>query len=356
MDLYADLLPLFVKEFELCEVKEGEIVALVTVPVTRREYVNCSAAAASLLGAVPYELSVPMMRSAVRQEPLLNLTRGNGGSVPALIDPSPLRPSLKAALGEADFIVDLVNETVALIPFREELQAAGKRILTIQEPPELLERMFPTPELKRSVVAMMERFTAADELHMTSPAGSDIRFDISGVKGLGQYGFADVPGKWDHWPSGMLNVWPNDGTAQGTVVLRPGDIVYPFKHFVTGEVAFTVQDGYIRSIDGGLDAKMIRDYMESWNDPEVYATAHASIGMHPKAQTSSLPFYDKAEAVGMDGRSSLGGFLFTTGTNRYVGRMVHTHFDIVMLGCSAYLDGEPVLLDGRVIERAPVAA
>ena len=32
MDLYADLLPLFVKEFELCNVKECEIVALVTVP------------------------------------------------------------------------------------------------------------------------------------------------------------------------------------------------------------------------------------------------------------------------------------------------------------------------------------
>jgi 2,5-dihydroxypyridine 5,6-dioxygenase len=356
MDLYADVLPLFVREFELCNVKEGEIVAVVTVPVTRRQYVECAAAAASLLGAVPYEISVPMLRTAIRQEPLANITRGNGGSVPALIDPSPLRPSLKAALSEADFIVDMVNETVALIPFREELQAAGKRILTVLEPPELLERMFPTQEIKQSVVAMMARFTEADELRMTNPAGSDIRFDISGVKGLGQYGFADVPGKWDHWPSGMLNVWPNDGTASGVVVLTPGDVIYPFKTMVGEEVHFVVEDGYIRSIEGGLDAKQIRDYMESWNDPEVYATAHCSIGMHPKAQWSALPFYDKAEAVGIEGRSSLGGFLFTTGTNRYVGRMVHTHFDIVMLGCSAWLDGEPVLLDGRVIEKAPVAA
>ena len=356
MDLYADLLPLFVREFELCNVKEGEIVAIVTVPVTRRQYAECAAAAAAMLGAVPYEISVPMMRSAIREKPLMNLTRGNGGSVPALIDPSPLRPSLKAALFEADFIVDMVNETIALIPFREELQAAGKRILTIQEPPELLERMFPTIEIKESVVAMMARFTAADQLRMTNPAGSDISFDLTGVKGLGQYGFADVPGKWDHWPSGQLNVWPNDGTANGVVVLQPGDVIYPFKQFVTEEVQFTVADGYITAIEGGLDAKLLRDYMESWNDPEVYATAHCSIGLHPKAQTSSLPFYDKAEAVGMDGRSSLGGFLFTTGTNRHVGRMVHTHFDIVMLGASAWLDGEPVLLDGRVIEKAPVPA
>lgn len=346
----ADLLPLFVREFELCNVQPEEVVAIVSVPETRDEYIECAAAAVAQLGGVPYEISVPMMRSTVRQPPLVNHVRGNGGSVPALVDPSPLRPSLRAALLEADFIVDLVTETVALIPFREELQAAGKRILTIAEPPELLERMFPTQELRTSVRRMMERFTDANELRMTNPAGSDITFDLSGVKGLGQYGFADVPGKWDHWPSGLLNVWPVDKTASGTVVLDEGDIIYPYKEFVREAVRMTVEDGYITEIDGGLEALTLRRYLDSWDDPEVYATAHASIGMHPNGQASSLVFYDKAEAAGLDGRSARGSFLFTTGVNRHVGRMVHTHFDIAMYGCSAFLDGDPVLKDGEVLD------
>ncbi len=350
MNNTVDLLPLFIEEFKLCNVQPGEVVAMISTPSTREQYPNLAAAAARQLGAFPYQITVPDMRGALDLEPLANHVRGNGGSVPALVDPSPLKPSLRAALMEADFIVDLVPETVALIPFREELQGAGKRILTIIEPPELLERMFPNQELKASVKAMMERFTAADELRMTSPLGSDISFDLRGVQGLGQYGFADVPGKWDHWPSGLLNVWPVDKTANGTVVLALGDIIYPFKELVSSPVTFTVVDGFITKIEGGVEAVTLNRYLESWDDPEVYATAHASIGMHPRGQASSVPFYDKAEAAGLDGRSALGSFLFTTGVNRHVDRMVHTHFDIAMFGCSAYLDGEAVLEDGRVIQ------
>ena len=56
------------------------------------------------------------MRGGAGKGSLNNHVRGNGGSVPALVDPSPLRPSLKAALLEADFIVDLIPETVAADP------------------------------------------------------------------------------------------------------------------------------------------------------------------------------------------------------------------------------------------------
>ena len=214
MDKTADLLPLFIKEFELCQVKEGEIVAIIATPESRSEYADCAAAAATCLGAVPFQITVPHMRAAVGAEPLVNHVRGNGGSVPALVDPSPLKPSLRGALLEADFIVDTVPETVALIPFRGELQEAGKRILTIIEPPELLERMFPSQELRTSVKSLQDRVTESNTLHMSNEAGSDITFDISGVKALAQYGFSDVPGKWDHWPSGLVNVWPNDRDCQ----------------------------------------------------------------------------------------------------------------------------------------------
>src|SRR5262249_54366759 len=157
-----------------------------------------------------------------------------------------------------------------------ELQEAGKRILTIIEPPELLERMFPSLELKSSVKSLQARVTEADTLRMTNELGSDITFDITEVTALGQYGFADVAGKWDHWPSGLVNVWPNDGTANGTVVLSPGDIIYPHKDLVMSPVTFVVENGYIKSIEGGMEAVVINRYLESWNDPEVYATAHAS--------------------------------------------------------------------------------
>src|SRR5215217_3186426 len=44
------------------------------------------------------------------------------------------------------------------------------------------------------VKALMERFTDAQALHMSNPAGSDIAFDLRGVNGLGQYGCAAMYG------------------------------------------------------------------------------------------------------------------------------------------------------------------
>src|SRR5262249_27561638 len=84
MDNSVDLLPLFIKEFDLCQVKQGEIVPIIAPPESRSESGAGAAAAAAALGAVPFQILVPHMRTAIGAEPLLNHVRGNGGSVPAL--------------------------------------------------------------------------------------------------------------------------------------------------------------------------------------------------------------------------------------------------------------------------------
>jgi hypothetical protein len=43
MESVADLVPMFQREFELCAVREGELVILLTEPRTRPEYVGASA-------------------------------------------------------------------------------------------------------------------------------------------------------------------------------------------------------------------------------------------------------------------------------------------------------------------------
>jgi len=42
---------------------------------------------------------------------------------------------------------------------------------------------------------------------------------------MSQYGMADAPGRFDHWGVGLLHTFPNEGSAQGTVVISPGDII-----------------------------------------------------------------------------------------------------------------------------------
>jgi 2,5-dihydroxypyridine 5,6-dioxygenase len=54
----AKLNSLFRRQFQLCNVKRGETIAIISDPGTRREYVMAAFAAADDLGADSYELGV----------------------------------------------------------------------------------------------------------------------------------------------------------------------------------------------------------------------------------------------------------------------------------------------------------
>jgi 2,5-dihydroxypyridine 5,6-dioxygenase len=131
-------------------------------------------------------------------------------------------------------------------------------------------------------------------------------------------------------------------------VLAPGDIVFPLKRYVETPVRLTIENGYIIEVAGQTDAELIRGYLDSWKDPEVYACSHIGFGLHPRAQWSALAFYEKDDVLGMDGRSFIGNFLFSTGPNRYVDRHVEAHLDIPMRNCTVRLDDQPFIENGRM--------
>ena len=344
MDPVADLVPMFQREFELCAVHEGELVVLLTEPRTRPEYVGAAGGAALALGAEMFELSV--RGQGWQGTPFA----GRGGmSVPALTYPTRLLDVVRDTLGKADFVVDLIPDTIIHRPLRDELKEAGARILTVCEPPDALERMFPTPEITAEVIALRDRLAPASELHVSSEGGTDLAFDLVGTKANGQKGYADEPGTWDHWPSALVTGYPLDDTARGTLVLSPGDVVLPFNRYVETPVTMRLEAGFIEEIEGGLDADFVRDYLEGFGDREVYRTSHIGIGVQPAAQWNALSFYEMRETMGMDARCFRGGFLFSTGPNRFTGRYIDAHLDIPMRGCTVSLDGEVVLERGELL-------
>ena len=45
------------------------------------------------------------------------------------------------------------------------------------------------------------------------------------VSNWGRWGADDERGHFDHWGGGHIHTFPNEGSAHGTVVFQPGDIV-----------------------------------------------------------------------------------------------------------------------------------
>jgi 2,5-dihydroxypyridine 5,6-dioxygenase len=135
-----------------------------------------------------------------------------------------------------------------------------------------------------------------------------------------------------------------------------GDIIYPFKTYVRDPVEFTIREGRIVDVRGGFDAMVVRDYMQSFDDPDAYGISHIGWGLNQHAQWAAHVL--GVPGIGMDGRAFYGNVLFSTGPNTELGgtNATRCHLDLPMKGCTLELDDELILRDGEVIPadlRAP---
>ena len=234
---------------------------------------------------------------------------------------------------------------------QEQILKTGTRILLAVEPPEVLARMLPSEDDKRRVLAAETLLKQARSMHVRSKAGSDFHAPLGQYPAVTEYGYADEPGRWDHWPSGFLFTWPNEDSAEGTLVLDVGDIILPFKNYCRERITLEIEKGFIIGIHGGFEAEYLRDYMRYFNDPEVYGISHIGWGLQPRAQWTAMGLHDRNDGMCMDARAFYGNFLFSTGPNTEVGgkRKTPCHLDIPLRNCDIYLDDKAVVLAGDVV-------
>lgn len=333
----GEMLSLFTTELKLCKVHDGEIVAVLSAANEWQDYAQAFMLSAQGLGAAAFHVNVPRV---------LPQAAGVQGRHPLVGN----RPAIDA-LKQADLVIDLMG----LIFSKEqaELQASGCRVLRVMEPIHVLKQMFPTEDLRRRVEYERELLTRTKELHITSPGGTDVRYRLSEYPVISEYGYTDEPGRWDHFPSGFAFTQANDGEVQGVVVLMPGDILTAFKRYVQTPVRLTIKDGYVRDIQGeGMDAVLIREYIESFADPRGYAVSHIGWGLNERAKWHHMAATRQlaAEHV-MNALSFYGNVLFSTGPNTELGGSNDTpcHLDLPLRGCSLRVDGVPVLERGDVV-------
>lgn len=341
MTSIADLVTLFRREFELCQIRPEETVAILSEGRSRPEYVEAALAALQTLGCATFVVRVPSGQH-------FDAPYVRAGAGPGLKALDRL-PGVVELLQSAHMVIDLTAEGLIHTPVRERLLAKGARVLMVTEPPEVLTRLLPDAELKEEVQAAAERLTAARRMRVTSPFGTQLEVEKGGIRAFGQYGFADTEGHWDHWPSGFVACYPDPAKVNGTIVLMPGDILLPFKTYVSDTVRVEIEAGVIRSLTGGTDAIMLRDYLDAARDPRAWCISHIGWGLMDKAHWNSLALYDKQQIMGMEARSVRGNFMWSTGPNRYAGRLTLAHLDIPMRNCSVYLDDECVVDAGRVL-------
>lgn len=337
----AQLTQMFEHVLKLSRVDDTQSVAVLKSHYSDPRTVNAAMEAAQRLGAKVYAVELPAF----------NHPTAMGRDMTAYCGDTALTGNLAAqrALEAADLIVD----TMMLLhsPEQEQILKTGTRILLAVEPAEVLARMLPNEDDKRRVLAAETLLKQARSMHVRSKAGSDFHAPLGQYPAVTEYGYADEPGRWDHWPSGFLFTWPNEDSAEGTLVLDVGDIILPFKNYCRERITLEIEKGFITGIHGGFEAEYLRDYLKYFNDPEVYGISHIGWGLQPRAQWTAMGLHDRNDGMCMDARAFYGNFLFSTGPNTEVGgkRKTPCHLDIPLRNCDIYLDNQAVVMAGDVV-------
>jgi 2,5-dihydroxypyridine 5,6-dioxygenase len=126
---------------------------------------------------------------------------------------------------------------------------------------------------------------------------------------------------------------------------------------VQDPIRLEIEDGFITKLEGGLDAKLMRDWLDDGKanagDRDSYAISHLGWGLNPQARWYGLAMNgDAPERHRASARVFAGNFLFSTGPNSQGGgkRTTRGHYDVPMRDCTVMLDNEVIIDRGKVTD------
>lgn len=331
----------YAQQFEACAVSKADVAVVLSETRSRPEIVETARLALQSIGASVVDIVLPTPANAgplpIRSTGASQAIAGNAAALGALLS--------------STFIADCTVEGLLHAPELGAILDSGTRVLMISnEHPEHVERWPHDPSLADRVANGVARLEAADQMTVTSAAGTDLRISIPGAFIAGSHGWCTEPGSIAHWPGGLVLAFPSAGSVNGTLVLAPGDVNLTFKTYIQTPVHLTVVDDYVTSIEGdGVDAQLFEGYLAAFGEPESYAVSHVGWGMNAGARWEAMAMWDKADHNGTELRAFAGTFLFSTGANEVAGRFCRGHFDLPMRNCTVALDGTAVVVEGSLV-------
>ncbi len=198
------------------------------------------------------------------------------------------------------------------------------------------------PELMKLDSFLCDLIKKTKYVKMSTPAGTNVEFiqydDQPVLRGTGM---AETPGT--HFMAGQISWTPVLESINGTIVLDGS--VAPAVGLISTPIAVQVKNGQVVAVDGGNDAKLYKEWMNSFNHEQMLRIAHTGLGFNPGARLSGDLLEDQRVfgsttwAVG-----SIGAALLPP-----KGVSAPSHSDGVCLNTSVWFDKEQILHEGQFI-------
>lgn len=240
----------------------------------------------------------------------------------------------------SDVVLAPTTKSLSHTAARKRASEAGARIATMPDIDQAtLERaMSADPAgLRRRSRALAELLTTGDHVHITSEAGTDVTFEISGRDGLSDDGDLGSPGSFGNLPPGEGFIAPLEGRTQGKIVFDGS--IWPLGLLDEPLVAH-IADGFVTSFEGSR-----ADEFEATLAPQgrdAFAVAELGIGTNDAARLSGNVLEDE---------KIMGTIHVAFGDNHSFGGTIRvsSHQDGIVLKPTVEVNGKVVLEGGCLL-------
>lgn len=327
-----EMVELFQRHLQLCGAGPGQTVLVFSNTMTNASFSNALSGACEAIGADHFGIVVPSGDAWHKSRRVIDAWKA---------------ADLVVAVTDSGGLGWLYSDA------HNEALDAGTRTLMIEQPVDVLRRLFPTEDLRRRGLAGQRLLQTAERIRITSDLGTDLSMSKSGRPAAVQYGVSDVPGRWDHWPSGQVAVAPIEESAEGILVLGPGDILMDLGRYVQSPVKITFRGGQAVNFEGGVDSRLMKDFLDAASDPRAFQLSHIGWGTEDRArwETIATRYWENGGVI--DAESYYADTLIAFGRNffRNLGgaNRVPLHLDIPTRGHSFWVDDVLVIDHGTFV-------
>jgi len=252
-------------------------------------------------------------------------------------------PAVAEAMKKANVILTPVSTSITHTRSTKEAVEAGSRaIIMTAFTEDLLIRGGIQADFKKQKPICLEvarRFKEAKFVKLTNPAGTSLTMRKEGRRGNALYCIVE-PGEFSTVPTIEANFSPIEGTAEG-VIVADASIPYLGIGVLEEPVRCKVEKGFIVDIEGGHQARTLKEDWKTRKDPNCYNVAELGVGLNPAARMTGVMLDDE----GVFGSVHIG-----VGTNITLGGNIKaaTHYDLLMWGATIELDGKVILERGNL--------
>ena len=250
---------------------------------------------------------------------------------------------ITSSIKKADVILAPTTKTIGHSTAIMNALSKGSRVLALTEFSEnsLLSESFDTDFLKlRTLIEKVEKeFNRAGRVHVFTSEGTDIFLDITGRIARSCSGICHNPGEMMAIPDVEVYIAPIENKTNGRLVV---DASCSSIGIVKEKIVLEIKNGIVINIEGGNEAKKLKNILYKTNSESSYIVGEFAIGLNPKGTVIGTISVD--EGISGTGHFALGKNITFGGKND-----APIHLDMVYWKPNVELDNRPFMENGKLV-------